>query len=121
VNERSTGQPWVRPWSRASSSAVASRRSSFRAFGIERVAVLSVEDLAVHYRTDRGIAEAVRGATFDVPEGQVMGVVGESGCGKTTLARAIIGVMLGSATIAGGRIIFRAGRCPRRPGDPWAL
>jgi peptide/nickel transport system ATP-binding protein len=71
------------------------------------VAVLSVEDLAVHYRTDRGIAEAVRGATFDVPEGQVVGVVGESGCGKTTLARAIIGVMPGSATIAGGRIVFR--------------
>jgi peptide/nickel transport system ATP-binding protein len=68
--------------------------------------VLSVQDLHVHYRSDRGTAQAVRGASFEVPEGEVVGVVGESGCGKTTLARAIIGVMPRTAHIAGGRLIF---------------
>jgi peptide/nickel transport system ATP-binding protein len=69
--------------------------------------VLSVQDLHVHYRTDRGTAQAVRGASFEVPEGEVVGVVGESGCGKTTLARAIIGVMPRTARIAGGRLVFQ--------------
>lgn len=71
------------------------------------MSVLSVQDLAVHYRIERGTAQAVRGASFEVPEGQVVGVVGESGCGKTTLARAIIGVMPKTASIAGGRLIFQ--------------
>ncbi|MBI1775147.1 MAG: ABC transporter ATP-binding protein [Proteobacteria bacterium] len=71
------------------------------------MSVLSVQDLRVHYRSDRGVAEAVRGATFEVPKGQVVSVVGESGCGKTTLARAIIGVLPNAAWIAGGRLIFQ--------------
>jgi peptide/nickel transport system ATP-binding protein len=71
------------------------------------MSVLSVQDLHVHYKTDRGVAQAVRGASFEVPEGEVVGVVGESGCGKTTLARAIIGVMPKAARIAGGRLIFQ--------------
>ena len=70
------------------------------------MSVLSVQDLQVHYRTDRGITRAVEGATFEVPEGQVVGVVGESGCGKTTMARAIIQVIAKNATIAGGRIVM---------------
>ncbi|MBL8691851.1 MAG: ABC transporter ATP-binding protein [Rhodospirillaceae bacterium] len=70
------------------------------------MSVLSVQDLKVHYRTDRGVAQAVRGASFEVPEGQVVGVVGESGCGKTTLARAIMGVMPKTASIAGGKLLF---------------
>ncbi len=68
--------------------------------------VLSVQDLHVHYRTPRGITRAVEGATFEVPEGQVVGVVGESGCGKTTMARAIIQVIAKNATITGGRILM---------------
>ncbi|MSP48180.1 MAG: ABC transporter ATP-binding protein [Alphaproteobacteria bacterium] len=71
------------------------------------MSVLSVQDLEVYYKTDRGVAQAVRGASFEVPEGQVVGVVGESGCGKTTLARAIIGVMPKTARIAGGRLMFQ--------------
>ena len=68
--------------------------------------VLSVQDLRVHYMTDRGVVHAVERASFDVPEGQVVGVVGESGCGKTTLARAIIRVMEKNARIVGGRMLF---------------
>jgi peptide/nickel transport system ATP-binding protein len=68
--------------------------------------VLSVQDLQVHYMTDRGVVHAIERASLDVPEGQVVGVVGESGCGKTTLARAIIRVMEKNARIVGGRMLF---------------
>jgi len=71
------------------------------------VALLSIRDLSVHYRTDRGITRAVDGASFDVPEGQIVGLVGESGCGKTTVARAITGIMPKNARFAGGRIEFQ--------------
>jgi len=48
----------------------------------------------------------VDGATFSVPEGEVVGLVGESGCGKTTAARALTGVVPSNARIAGGRVSF---------------
>jgi peptide/nickel transport system ATP-binding protein len=68
--------------------------------------LLSIRDLKIHYRTERGIARAVDGASFDVPEGQMVGLVGESGCGKTTVARGITRVMPGNAVIAGGSMEF---------------
>ncbi len=71
--------------------------------------ILSIQDLTVHYRTARGAIQAVDGASFDVPAGMVVGLVGESGCGKTTAARAITGVIPGNADIVDGRILF-AGR-----------
>ena len=46
------------------------------------------------------------GASFDVPEGQVVGLVGESGCGKTTAARAIMGVIPKNASIVAGSLMF---------------
>ncbi len=52
------------------------------------------------------MAHAVDGVSFDVPEGQMVGLVGESGCGKTTVARAITRVMPKTATIAGGSMLF---------------
>jgi len=70
------------------------------------LALLSIQDLRVQYRTDRGVARAVDGASFDVPKGAVVGLVGESGCGKTTAVRAIMRVMPGNARIVGGRILF---------------
>ena len=66
--------------------------------------VLEVEDLAVTYRTKAGVAHAVDGAELVVPRGAMLGLVGESGCGKTTLARALMGVLPGNARIARGSI-----------------
>jgi peptide/nickel transport system ATP-binding protein len=69
-------------------------------------ALLSVRDLHVAYRIGNGSFNAVDGATFDVPRGSIVGLVGESGCGKTTVARAITRVMADNATIAGGQMLF---------------
>ena len=68
--------------------------------------LLRVEDLSIDYRTPRGPIHAVDSASFDVPEGAVVGVVGESGCGKTTAVRAIMGVMAANAKITKGRIVL---------------
>jgi peptide/nickel transport system ATP-binding protein len=70
------------------------------------MAILAVDDLQVEYRTAHGTVRAVDGASFEVPEGAVVGLVGESGCGKTTVARAIMGVMPRNAAIVGGAIGF---------------
>jgi peptide/nickel transport system ATP-binding protein len=66
--------------------------------------VLSVTGLAVTYRTATGLAHAVDGVTLQVPQGAMLGLVGESGCGKTTLARALTGVLPGNARITTGTI-----------------
>ena len=66
--------------------------------------LLNVSDLAVTYRTGRGLAHAVDGVDLVVPQGAMVGLVGESGCGKTTLARALMGVLPGNARVARGHI-----------------
>jgi peptide/nickel transport system ATP-binding protein len=69
--------------------------------------LLSVEDLQIHYATRDGVARAVDGASFVVPEGKIVGLVGESGCGKTTAVRAIMGVLSENGRRAGGRVVFK--------------
>ena len=68
--------------------------------------LLSVRDLKVSYSVGGGIIDAVDGATFDVPRSSIVGLVGESGCGKTTVARALTRVMADNARITGGQILF---------------
>lgn len=51
---------------------------------------LQVENLRVYYRTLRGYVRALEGATFSVADGEIMGLAGESGCGKTTLGHSLI-------------------------------
>ncbi|MCK5551264.1 MAG: ATP-binding cassette domain-containing protein, partial [Hyphomicrobiaceae bacterium] len=55
-------------------------------------AILSVQDLTVHYTTRKGDVWAVDDVSFDVARGQSLGLVGESGCGKTTLGRIVMGL-----------------------------
>ena len=69
--------------------------------------MLSVEDLQIHYATRDGTVRAVDGATFAVPEGRIVGLVGESGCGKTTAVRAIMGVLAENGRRAGGQVRFK--------------
>ncbi len=51
---------------------------------------LKVEDLRVYYATLKGDVKALDGVSFEVADGEIMGVAGESGCGKTTLGKALI-------------------------------
>jgi oligopeptide/dipeptide ABC transporter ATP-binding protein len=68
--------------------------------------ILSVRDLRVEIPTPRGIVKAVDGVSLEVPRGGALGLVGESGCGKSMTLRAILGLLPGRAQIAGGEIVF---------------
>src|SRR5690606_4875746 len=51
--------------------------------------LLRVEDLTLHYRTQRGVVRAVDGVSFEVGRNEAMVMLGESGCGKTSLTKAL--------------------------------
>ena len=55
--------------------------------------LLQVENLAVSFSTYRGRVKAVRDVSFSVDEGKTIGIVGESGCGKSVTAHAIMGLL----------------------------
>jgi len=63
--------------------------------------LLEVRDLRVSLRTARGPAEAVRGAGFALARGETLGLVGESGCGKSVTALALMGLLPEGATVSG--------------------
>ena len=70
--------------------------------------LLSVRGLSVDFVTDGGVAQVLDGISLDIGPGEVVGLVGESGCGKTTLARAILGILpAGPARIRGGEVRFK--------------
>jgi len=70
--------------------------------------LLAVRGLRVDFATDRGPAQVLDDINLDVAAGEVVGLVGESGCGKTTLARAILGILPeNAARIRGGEVRFR--------------
>ena len=71
-----------------------------------REPVLSIRGLHVDFRTDAGDVHAVRGVDLDVAEGGVLGLVGESGCGKTVTMLAALGLLPRTAT-ATGSVRFR--------------
>jgi peptide/nickel transport system ATP-binding protein len=68
--------------------------------------LLEVEDLRVEFPTRRGVLTAVDGLSFSIGEGEVLGVVGESGAGKSLTGSAIIGLLEPPGRIAGGEIRF---------------
>jgi oligopeptide/dipeptide ABC transporter ATP-binding protein len=70
--------------------------------------LLSVEDLKTHFFTRAGVVKAVDGVSFHLDEGEALGLVGESGCGKSITCHSIVRLLptLG-CRIAGGKIIFQ--------------
>ena len=69
--------------------------------------ILHIEDLRVVYRNTETTNEVVRGASLRIHEGEIVGLVGESGCGKSTVALAILRILSGGGVITGGAIRFR--------------
>ena len=70
--------------------------------------LLSVRDLHTHFPLDEGTVVAVDGASFDLYPGQTLGIVGESGCGKSVTARSILGILDKPGEVVGGEILFRS-------------
>lgn len=69
--------------------------------------VLSVQELSVHYLTPEGVVRAVNEISFDVHKGEMLGLIGESGCGKTTVAMALLRLVQPPGEIVGGRVILK--------------
>jgi peptide/nickel transport system ATP-binding protein len=70
------------------------------------MALLDVQDLKTYYSTLRGSVKAVEGVSFQVEKGKALGLAGESGCGKTTVALSILRILPLGGEILGGRILF---------------
>lgn len=69
--------------------------------------ILSIRDVRVEFASPGGLIRALDGVSLDVTRGETLAVVGESGCGKTTLARAVLGLqpLAGGEIVLGGRTV----------------
>ena len=71
------------------------------------MSTLEVRDLSINYMTEDGIAlNAVEGLTFSLEQGRSLGIVGESGCGKTTVMLSLMRLLPEAGRIVGGQILF---------------
>jgi oligopeptide/dipeptide ABC transporter ATP-binding protein len=68
--------------------------------------VITVDDLHTYFRTQEGLVRAVDGASFGVKRGKVLGVVGESGCGKSVTAQSIMQIVPNPGKIVEGKILY---------------
>lgn len=73
--------------------------------------ILSVQELHVEFPTIGRVVHAVRGVSFEVRKGETLAIVGESGCGKSVTARAIMNMVPRPGRITRGRIVFRPTKC----------
>jgi peptide/nickel transport system ATP-binding protein len=74
--------------------------------------LLEIKDLQVHFRTAEGVVRAVDGASFAIPRGKTVCVVGESGCGKSVTARAILQVVEPPGKLVSGQMHFHPANAP---------
>ncbi len=81
----------------------------------ESVPVLSVKNLAVAYKTRQRMIEAVRDVSFDIYRGENLGLVGESGCGKSTAAFSIVNFLGPNGKVTRGDILFKGEQLRSRP------
>ena len=69
--------------------------------------LLEVRDLKTYFFTDEGIVKAVDGVSIDLAPGQTLGVVGESGCGKSITAQSILRIEPTPGKVVGGEILWQ--------------
>ena len=69
--------------------------------------LLSVRDLRTYYLMEEGTTKAVDGVSFDVLPGQVVGIVGESGCGKSVTIKSVLRIVQKPGQIVAGQVLFR--------------
>ena len=79
--------------------------------------LLTVRGLRTHIPTRRGTLRAVDGVDLDVDAGEIIGLVGESGCGKTMTAYSILGLAPRPAEVVGGEILFQGEDLRRKSGE----
>jgi len=79
------------------------------------MSLLELRDLKIHFDTRRGTVEAVRGIDLSVERGEILGIVGESGAGKSTIGNAVIGLLEPPGRIAGGEVWFDGTRIDTLP------
>ncbi len=70
------------------------------------MALLTVKNLSVGYHTRKGFLKSVQGVSFSLDQGKSLGLVGESGCGKTTIGMALMGLLPDNASVTDGMILF---------------
>jgi oligopeptide/dipeptide ABC transporter ATP-binding protein len=80
--------------------------------------LLSVRNLKTFFMMDEGTVKAVDGVSFDVQPGQVVGIVGESGCGKSVTIKSVLRIVQRPGAIVGGEILFRRQGRNGRGRDP---
>ena len=82
--------------------------------------ILEIEDLHSYFFTDQGVVKAVNGVSFEIPLNSTVGVVGESGCGKSVTSMSVMRLLQGpSGQIVSGSIRFKANEYVRDVnGDP---
>ena len=68
--------------------------------------LLSIENLNVSFKTSKGLVKANENISLEIREGEILGLIGETGCGKTTLGKALLRLLSGKTKIE-GRIVYR--------------
>jgi oligopeptide transport system ATP-binding protein len=79
------------------------------------MSVLEVDDLRVRFWTSRGLVHAVNGISFQIKPGETLGIVGESGCGKSVTALAIMGILPRAARVTSGSVRLEGRELLRLP------
>ncbi|OCA81446.1 dipeptide/oligopeptide/nickel ABC transporter ATP-binding protein [Bacillus sp. FJAT-27225] len=70
-------------------------------------AVLTVKNLSTFFKTEKGISRAVENVSFSVEEGEMLGLIGESGCGKTTVAQSILRLIEFPGKVVSGSVLLK--------------